>query len=161
MRGGVMIETTIVLSVLVLLLGILIDLNFLFKESAALQEAARFGSRVAASAPEKGITHEELPEYARKVTAHTLEASGLDLDEYYIDFWQTSVDGGWHTRETRLMHFVQITVSRKKENRFYLIPESILDSCVGASEFIESRKLFERGAPAIQNPRCNPAGIRE
>ena len=153
--GGVMVETAVVLSILVLLLGLLIDIHFHFTESSALKEAARFGARVAASAPEKGLSHDDLPAYALRVTGHSLEAAGLDPENYHIDFRQRAVDGKWDPENPKLMYYVQISVSRKRKNRFYLIPETALSDCKGHTDKIESRLPFESELPDVANPDCN------
>ena len=155
-RGGVLIETAIVLSVLLVLVGIVVDIHFLFVERAALQDIARLGARVVAAAPTIDTEDPEaLRTYATEAVQRALRSADLDPENYYIDVWAIT-----NVRNDKEEHHVQVTVSRKVGGRSYLIPETFFQNCAGSTMFIESRLPISK-TTTRNNPDCNPGGADE
>ena len=152
-RGGVLFETTVVLSVLIVIAVVILDIRFIFAEQTALKEASRLGARVAAEAPKEGFDESEVQSYARLAVEGSLKAAGVSPDDYAIDIW-----GITNQFEGSPEHHVQVTVSRKKGGRFYFIPEGMFKSCAGSAYFMESRLPIDGGGGIVKtNPHCNPA----
>ena len=155
-RGGVLLETAVVLSVLVLLVGIIVDIRFIFNEKACMKDATQFGARVTAMAPAAGLTPEELRSFAMDSTKSALETCGLDPSKYFIDIWgiEDRVVG-------KVEHQIQVTASTKGLNRFFLLPDGMFEGCAGSVYFMKSRKRVASTEISFNNARCNPARVKK
>ena len=152
--GGILVEASVVIVVLLLISTIILDINFAFREQGALRDASRLGARVAAGAPGDGFDAVEVQEYTRLAVASAIEAAGLTASDYHIDIWGIRRDF-----EGKPEHRVQVTVSRKTSGRFYLLPSGIFRACAGSTYFMESRRPIEDGGVVKTNPDCNPSGV--
>ena len=152
-RGGVLLETALVSVIFVALIAIVIDLRTMLNESSAIKEASRFATRVAAGASHVYFSASILQEYTLIAAKNSLTSNGLNPDDYYIEIWGIS-----ETHDGNEENLVQVTVSRKGEDRFWLLPKSFGRTCAGTTMFMESRFSIEPTAIAKQNPACNPGG---
>lgn len=166
--GSVIIELLIVLPIFVTFFMAMVDYAFLLREEIILSESARTAVRAVLAAPNfqedpdgDSLSSQQLQyaterfQRAIEVARYLVASNNLNPDDYNynaLSHVREDIDGRFSYTT------LQVNISSREANRFFLFPENSFKVCVGSGAIVPGVVLAENFAVVDPefDPECSP-----